>query len=213
VRAESLAGTGRLIVFEGTEGCGKSTQLQLTANWLRAAGRTVTTTREPGGTALGAHLRQSILKADRLDPVPRAELLLYAADRAQHVETFLRPHLARGAVVLCDRFTASTVAYQGYGRGLDLDLIDRLAAIATGGLRPDVTLWLDLDLETALARMRARGELDRIERSDRAFHERVCRGYAALAASDPAIVKIDASGSPERVQAQIRAALASVLAA
>jgi dTMP kinase len=134
--------------------------------------------------------------------------LLYAADRAQHVEYFLRPLLSRGALILCDRYTDSTVAYQGYGRGLDQALIAQLNQIATGGLESDLTLWLDLDVAMGLARTQKRGAADRIEQADLAFHQRVQQGFQALAAQHPQrIVRVDASGSEATIAAQIQAIL------
>ena len=137
---------GQLIVFEGIEGAGKTTQLQRAAAWLRSQVTVpVLTTREPGGTLLGQELRHLLLKVRGEDEIaPRSELLLYASDRAQHVEQYLKPNLAQGAMILCDRYTHSTLAYQGYGRQLDVGLIRQLNAIATGGLQPDLTLWFDL---------------------------------------------------------------------
>jgi dTMP kinase len=135
----------------------------------------------------------------------RAELLLYAADRAQHVEEILKPQLALGAIILCDRYTDSTVAYQGYGRGLDLALIQRLNQIATGGLESDLALWLDVDAEVGLKRARQRGTADRIEQADIGFHQRVQQGFTELAASNPQrIVRIDASKSEEEVHFAIQ---------
>ncbi len=198
---------GHLIVFEGGEGAGKTTQLQRAAQWL--AGRCEQpplVTREPGGTAVGQALRQLLLGDRSL--ADRTELLLYAADRAQHVETVLRPALAAGRIVLCDRFTASTLAYQGYGRGLAIDPIAQLNQIATDGLASDLTLWLDLEVELGLARARQRSASDRIEAADRDFHERVRQGFAALAAGEPdRFVRIDASGSLESVAAAVCAQL------
>lgn len=204
---------GKLIVFEGGEGCGKTTQLQQLApqlqQWLTAAGTAaaLVQTREPGGTALGGHLRQILLDQELpLAIAPPAELLLYAADRAQHVETVIRPALAQGSWVLCDRFIDSTVAYQGYGRGLDLELIEQLNAIATGGLVPDLVLWLQLEVEQGLARSHRRGQADRIEQADLAFHQRVQQGFEAQAQAYPErIVAIDAAGDRETVQQRVRA--------
>lgn len=197
---------GKLIVFEGVEGCGKTTQMHRIGEWLHsgtAFDGSVVLTREPGGTPLGLGLREMLLNGSDIQPT--AELLLYGADRAQHVEAFIKPQLARGTVVLCDRFTESTVAYQGYGRGLSLTVIEQLNAIATGGLHSDLTLWLDIDVEVGLARTRNRGQADRMERADLEFHRRVRRGYAALATAAPErILRVDASGSPEAVQARIQ---------
>lgn len=211
---------GKLIVFEGGEGSGKTTQLQRSQQWLESSGwlarlqqvlpslaNPLLVTREPGGTALGIKLRQLLLSSDPEDAIQsRTELLLFAADRAQHVATRLQPHLEAGGLILCDRFTDSTVAYQGYGRGLSLALIDQLNQIATDGLTSDLTLWLDLDVEMGLERSRQRlqqsgGGLDRIERGEIAFHQRVQQGFQALSQAAPErIVTIDAS-QPEAMVA------------
>ncbi|MGV0026383.1 dTMP kinase [Phormidesmis priestleyi] len=222
---------GKLIVFEGVEGCGKTTQLQRSHHWLLASGqmaklqsenrvKDLIVTREPGGTTLGGGIRQLLLSPAK-DPIyDRAELLLYAADRAQHVDGFLRPHLAEGVMILCDRYTDSTIAYQGYGRGLDRSLIDQLNEIATGGLQSDLTIWLDLDAELGLSRIQKRGandslqgsQADRIEQADLEFHRRVQQGFAALAADFPdRIVRIDASRSELEVAEQIEAVLSQSL--
>lgn len=203
---------GRLIVFEGVEGSGKTTQLQQCSDWLKASeignSMPVTITREPGGTPLGLELRHLLLSGQSSSIQNRTELLLYAADRSQHVEEFLKPKLAQGAIILCDRYTDSTVAYQGYGRGLDLTLIEQLNQIATGGLESDLTLWLDVDAETGLKRARQRGKADRMEQADLEFHQRVQQGFRELAASYPQrIVRIDASKSQEEVYLAIQAIL------
>ena len=216
---------GKLIVFEGVEGSGKTTQLRYCSDWLRTSGLldelenfgkqlSPVMTREPGGTALGLGLRRLLLETgdgneqthSSSQPIEdRAELLMYAADRAQHVEELLKPQLKLGAIILCDRYTDSTVAYQGYGRGLDLTLIEQLNQIATGGLDSDLTLWLDVDAETGLMRARQRGSADRMEQADLDFHRRVQQGFAQLAASYPQrIVRIDASKSADDVHAMIR---------
>ena len=178
---------GRFIVLEGIDGCGKTTQLEALRQWLPTSGlmppgARVVVSREPGGTALGQALRELLLHPpEEAAPVPRAELLLYAADRAQHVETVLRPALERGDWVLCDRFTGSTAAYQGYGRGLDLGLIGALSGIATGGLRADLTLWLVVSLVESRRRRGGRPD-DRIEGEGEVFQARVAAGFATLAA-------------------------------
>ena len=218
---------GRLIVFEGVEGCGKTTQLQRSREWLQSlfvakslsSSLVVTRTREPGGTQLGLGLRQLLLNAEVRNgganatkeemkfsqPEPLTELLLYAADRAQHVEEVLKPQLAAGAIILCDRYTNSTIAYQGYGRGFSLDLIDQLNFIATGGLKSDLTLWLDVDVEVGLERTKTRGVVDRIEHAGLEFHERVQQGYTQLAKAQPQkIVRVDANLSEAAVQEQIQ---------
>jgi dTMP kinase len=204
---------GKLIVFEGGEGCGKTTQLALVADWLgqspHIAGFTqCLTTREPGGTDLCQGIREILLTPHQETMTSTTELLLYAADRAQHVEGCLRPALAAGALVLCDRYTDSTVAYQGYGRGLDLELIDQLNGIATGGLKSDLTLWLDLDVEIGLGRAKERGKRDRIEEADITFHRRLRQGFEALAAAESdRVVRIDASQDVEAVRRAIVAVL------
>jgi dTMP kinase len=201
--------SGKLIVFEGVEGCGKTTQIQRSREWLENSGllgRTpVVVSREPGGTQLGVGLRRLLLEGNQPPLHDRAELFLYAADRSQHIEEILVPHLASGAIILCDRFTESTVAYQGYGRGLSLNLIEQLNQLATGGLKSDLTLWLDVDVEIGLARAGRRGVADRIEQADLAFHRRVQQGYKELAQAYPhRIVRVDASLSMLDVQAQIQ---------
>ncbi|AFZ00655.1 dTMP kinase [Calothrix sp. PCC 6303] len=205
---------GKLIVFEGVEGCGKTTQMQMTGEWLRSLGVAVVTTREPGGTELGVKLRRLLLEKTEGETIAdRTELLLYAADRAQHVEADLKPNLKQGKIILCDRFVDSTIAYQGYGRGLDMHLIHQLNQIATGGLESDITLWFDLDAEVGLKRKRRSGEIaDRIEQEEITFHLRVQQGYAEIAASQPQRVKkIDASLAPELVQKQIQEVLTNNL--
>ena len=191
----SQAMRGKLIVFEGGEGSGKTTQIQRLYDWLtqheaiatlvaKDALAGIKLTREPGGTALGQQIRQLLL-GERSPAEPliasKTELLLYAADRAQHVEETLIPWLEQGYWVLCDRYTDSTVAYQGYGRQLDLLLINQLNQIATGGLKSDLTLWLEVPPVVGLARMHQRGKADRMEQANEAFHQRVSKGFAALA--------------------------------
>lgn len=209
---------GRFIVFEGAEGAGKSTQIHQTQGWLTTSSWFKTLlnccftldspllmTREPGGTAFGQELRQILLHSR--DDIPAlAELFLYAADRHQHIETQIRPHLTAGGLVLCDRFTASTIAYQGYGRGIDLTLIDQINQIATAGLAPDLTLWLDLPPEIGLARTRQRSTTsDRMEGLELAFHERVRQGFQDLANQYPEqIIRIDAQQSPGAIAAEIQ---------
>jgi dTMP kinase len=174
--------SGRLIAFEGPEGAGKSTQIERAAAALRAGGVQVACTMEPGGTALGRQLRALLLHGDAA-PVPLAELFLYLADRAQHVEEIIRPALAAGAVVLTDRFSASTIAYQVHGRGLDATEVMRADLWARGDLRPQLTLLLDVPVDVGLRR--ARGA-DRFHAEARAFHERVRDGFHVQAAADPA---------------------------
>ena len=212
----AVATRGRFVVLEGVDGCGKSTQLEALSRWLPtsgllAAGAELVVTREPGGTALGAALRQLLLHPPgEAAPQPMAELLLYAADRAQHVEQCIRPALAAGHWVLSDRFSGSTAAYQGYGRGLDLARIAQLEQLATGGLAPDLTLWLELPLAESLRR---RGErtADRIEASGEVFLQRVIDGFAVLAAGR-GWRRVDATGAPEQVAAACRCLLAELVA-
>ncbi len=193
---------GKLIVFEGVEGCGKTTQMHLCSQWLKSLGIPVVLTREPGGTELGKNLRELLLSKPVDKPINEVtELLLYAADRAQHIEEELKPNLAMGKYILCDRYTDSTIAYQGYGRGLDMNLINNLNQIATGGLLSDVTIWLDVDVGVGLLRKRGQAKLDRIEQETIAFHRRVQAGYADLYLSHPSsIIRVDGSGSQEVVQ-------------
>lgn len=191
VNPEAPMGTGltrgRFVVLEGIDGCGKTTQLQALRQWLpssglMAPGARLVVSREPGGTALGQALRELLLHPPQgVQPLPRAELLLYAADRAQHVEALLLPALQAGDWVLCDRFTGSTTAYQGYGRGLPLALIDTLETLATGGLQADLTLWLDVSLAESRRRRGGR-PADRIEAAGEVFQTRVAAGFATLAA-------------------------------
>jgi len=207
---------GRFVVMEGIDGCGKTTQLQALMQWLPGSGllppgAAVIQTREPGGTALGQALRQLLLHPpEAADPCSVAELLMYAADRAQHVERVIRPALERGDWVVSDRFAGSTLAYQGYGRQLDRNLIAQLEHIATGGLQADATLWLQLPLQRSLTR-RAGQTNDRIEAAGQAFLQRVCDGFAALAA-ERQWCTIDADQPAPAVTAQIRQRLSAVFA-
>lgn len=198
---------GAMISFEGTEGAGKSTQLVAVRNWFLARGIDPIVTREPGGTAVGEDVR-TVLLASRERPVdPMAELLLMFAARAQHVRELILPALRAGRVVLCDRFTDASFAYQGGGRELGSGPVAQLEALVLGGFRPDLTLLFELPL--ALARWRLAGRpLDRIEQEDDAFFDRVREAYLARAAAEPERFRvIDASGTPEQVEAQTLAAL------
>lgn len=191
------------ITLEGPDGCGKSTQSRLLAETLRKKGYRVLHTREPGGTSFAESLRRIILNA-RSKIYPMSELLLYEASRAQHTEEVIRPAMIRGKVVLCERYTDATVAYQGYGRGLDRHLIAGLNRIATGGLRPDLTIFLDLPVRTGLRRARRQKASDRLERENVRFHERVLRGYHVLAGKEPGRIKrISAEGAVSDVRARI----------
>jgi dTMP kinase len=183
--AEQFVRTGVFVVFEGGEGAGKSTQVTRLAEALRAENRDVVVTREPGATDVGARIRGLVLdKGDA--PSPRAEALLYAADRAHHVATVVRPALARGAVVISDRYVDSSLAYQGAGRTLPVQEISWLSSWATGGLKPDLVVLLDVDPSVGLGRVDSRGQgADRLESEARSFHERVRYAFLDLAAADP----------------------------
>ncbi|MBX7252064.1 MAG: dTMP kinase [Candidatus Promineofilum sp.] len=201
--------TPMFITLEGPEGAGKTTQLRGLAEFLRGRGFHVVTTREPGGTAIGDQIRHVLHDTDNAAMSPTAEVLLYAASRAQLVAEVIRPALAAGHVVLCDRYADSTMAYQGYGRGLDRGNLAALTAIATGGLRPDLTLLLDLDVERGLARRRDMGEeMNRLDLETVEFHRRVREGYLALAAAEPARwLRIDADRPGDEVQSDLRRAV------
>jgi dTMP kinase len=189
------------ITLEGIEGCGKSTQAKRLAGVLPGA----VVTRQPGGTPLGLRIRELLLTPSADGPVPEAELLLFFADRAQHVFSVIRPALAAGRVVVCDRYTDSSLAYQGHGRGLPLDLLRGVHQLATGGLWPDLTLLLDIDVEESLRRIHARGGPDRLEAEKLHFHERVRDGYLAMAAAEPARwVVVDGRGSEDQVFERLR---------
>lgn len=202
---------GTLIALEGGEGAGKSTQARLLVDWLHATGHAdVVVTREPGATPLGARLRALLLEGEAVSP--RAEALLYAADRAHHVDTVIRPALERGAVVVTDRFVDSSLAYQGAGRTLSTEEVARISRWATGGIRPDLVLLLDVDPRVGLARARQTGAPDRLEAESLAFHERVRAGFLALAAAAPdRYVVVPADQDPERVQSALRERVAVLL--
>lgn len=186
---------GKFISFEGIEGTGKSTQAKLLQQSLLGLGYEVILTEEPGGTLISLRIREILLSVDHKNMKPLTELLLYNAARAQHIEEVILPALNRGAVVITDRFTDSTFAYQGYGRGIDQDLLKSIDRIATNGLRPDMTMLLDLDVETGLKRNRRINKTDRLELEDVEFHKRVRKGYHELAAKEPERIKVlDASG-------------------
>lgn len=191
---------GLFIAFEGGDGCGKSTQSQILKEHFKKAGRQVLLTREPGGTEMGKSIRSLLLHGQDVDPV--TEALLYAADRAHHVESLIRPALEAGKVVITDRFLASSIAYQGYGRGQDLELIADLGEIATRGLTPDLTFLLEVAPQTALRRIET--EADRFEKLGAGFQEKVQAGFREIAAKDPlSWVSIVGGGSIEEIAAQI----------
>lgn len=196
---------GRFIVLEGGDGVGKTTQAVLLSAWFDAIGLPHVTTREPGGTPVGEAIRTVVLDRKDLDMPAESELLLILAARAAFVRDVVRPALAEGKTVLADRFSLSTLAYQGYGRGLDLDRVRDGIRIATDGLVPDMYLLLDLPVAEGQDRQRLDGaEVDRIEKEGRGFREAVRDGYLALAESEPGVELLSARGSPEGVHARIR---------
>lgn len=202
---------GFFITFEGPEGGGKSTQTHRLAAALAEQGHTVWTTREPGGTELGEQIRPVLLGTRHNRPTPWTEALLFTAARAQLVAEVIRPRMQRGELVICDRFSDSTLAYQGYGRGLDLEALRRLQAEATDGLVPDLTILLDLPVEAGLARI-PRTAQDRLDRETIAFHERVHAGYQQMAAAEPRRwVEVGAAGPPDDVAATILKATTTAL--
>ncbi|GAB4144753.1 MAG: dTMP kinase [Candidatus Promineifilaceae bacterium] len=194
------------ITFEGPEGGGKTTQISLLASFLQDRGHRVLSTREPGGTRIGDQIRACLHDVNNKEMVAQTELLLYSASRAQLVHEVIRPALAAGILVLCDRFYDSTLAYQGYGRGLDLAHLRQITGFATSGLKPDLTLLFDIDVESGLTRRTAGGEeMNRLDLEALAFHQRVRHGFHALAAAEPARwVVIDAGRDPQLVQADVR---------
>lgn len=205
--------TGRFITLEGGDGAGKTTQAERLASWLGEHGRTVVRTREPGGTDLGLRIRDIVLH-ERGHVAPRAEALLYAADRAHHVATVVRPAVARGDVVLQDRYIDSSVAYQGVARGLGAEHVRSVSDWATEGLTPDLTILLDLDVSVGRARVAAArgGTFDRLESEAAAFHESVRRAFLDMAAAEPdRFLVVDASADADAVQHTIRAAVGPVV--
>jgi dTMP kinase len=206
-----LRSGGVFVAFEGGEGSGKSTQVGLLAEWLGAAGRGVVVTHEPGATSVGERIRNLVLH-DTQQLTPRAEALLFAADRAHHVDTVIRPALECGDVVVTDRYVDSSLAYQGVGRGLPIDQVRRISRWATGGLRPDLTVLLDLPASDGLERMRGRGDADKLEQESIGFHERVREAFRALAESDPRrYLVIDARQPVEQIAGQVQAAVSALL--
>jgi len=197
------------ITLEGPEGSGKSSQLPALAEYLRQEGFEVIVTREPGGTAVGDQIREVLMNLKNVSIVPRTEILLFLAARAQHVEGKIRPALEAGKVVLCDRFGDSTLAYQGYGHKTDLDTLRYLLDFATGGLKPDLTLLLDVPVRDGLERKLDNGaEWNRLDAYAEAFHERVRQGYLELAREEPERwVTIDATQDKDQVQKAMRGAV------
>jgi len=205
---------GLLITFEGGEGSGKSVQAERLAARLRAAGHTVTLTREPGGTSLGESIRDILLHPrEGAEPSPVAELLLFEAARAQLVHDVIRPALDRGEVVICDRFADSSVAYQGHGRGLFTGLIDALNIVATGGITPDLTLLLDLPVKAGLARRAAAGGRNAFDENEIRFHQAVRKGYQRMAVAEPARWRVINAKLPvDEVHRQVWEAVEPLLA-
>ncbi|MDX9714923.1 MAG: dTMP kinase [Dissulfurispiraceae bacterium] len=195
---------GIFISLEGIEGTGKSTQSKLLSESLSAAGYEVLLTFEPGGTRIGQRIREILLQPDHKEMSPVAELMLYNAERNQHLHEVIFPALERGAVVITDRYTDSTVAYQGYGRGIDIKLLKSIDAISTKGFMPDLTILFDLDVKTGLARNRGVNKVDRFELEDVAFHEKVRSGYLELARLEPERIKIiDASADARNIHKKV----------
>ncbi len=202
------------ISFEGPEGAGKTSQIAALAAWLRAQGVDVFVTREPGGTPIGEQIRQVLVSLKNQSMHPRTEILLFQASRAQLVAQELKPRLEAGQVILCDRYADATLAYQGYGHGVDLDVLRALIRFATDGLQPDVTFLLDVDVRLGLQRKNRTGEWNRLDAYDFAFHERVRQGYLELARLAPQRwVQLDASQPWDVVQAQLQDVLRARLGA
>lgn len=192
---------GLFITFEGADGCGKTTQIQLLNNYLQAKGMQTILTREPGAKGLGEKLREILLNYDGIVS-PNCESFLFLADRAQHVDCIIKPALKEGKIVLCDRHTDSTVAYQGYGRCLDIDKINLLNNIATGGLKPDLTIVFDIDIETSMKRVGK--EKDRMESAGVEFFKRVRQGFLEIAKFEPDRVKvIDSNDTIENIHNKV----------
>lgn len=215
-----LGDVGFFISFEGVEGSGKSTQLELLARHLEKKGHRVVRTKEPGGTELGFKIRRILLDSLNCDTGALAELFLYEAARVQHVEQVILLALEKADVVLCDRFTDSTIAYQGFGRGLDIRLLERMNKLASCSVKPDLTILLDLDVEIGIERASKRIEAaskvgdaeDRFENLPLDFHRKVRRGYLEIAAKEPErIVVVEAQGSPDGVHSLILAHIEKIL--
>lgn len=201
---------GLFITFEGTDGSGKTTQIRLLQEWLQQRGYRCVLSREPGGTVISEKIREIILDKSHREMDARAEALLYAAARAQHVAQVIRPALAGGSMVICDRFTDSSIAYQAYGRGLGED-VAAINEFATGGLKPDVTFFLRLSPEMGQRRIEGRQQ-DRIEMEKMEFYRQVCRGYEELERREPKrIIGIEASDSIEAISAVIRRRMEELL--
>jgi dTMP kinase len=210
---------GLFITLEGIDGCGKSTQLELLSHALEETGADFIITRQPGGTRIGEKVRDIVLANASAGLAPLAELMLYAADRAQHVSELVRPALNAGRIVISDRYTDSTTAFQGYGRGLDLEVVEELNRLATGGLNPDLTILFDIDPQEASARLRARKSavesergMTRFEDEAREFHNRVREGYLKLARAHTERIRvIDSSPSARETHEKVMAIVAPMI--
>ncbi len=193
------------ITFEGPDGSGKSTQARLLADYLKARGYEVLLTREPGGTKIGEQIRDVILSTRNDSMRHETEALLFSAARAQSVAEVIRPALAAGKIVLCDRYADSTLAYQGYGLGLDLEALRAITRFATGGLVPDLTFYIDLPVQVGLAR-KPHGEVNRLDQKEIAYHERVRAGFLEMVKAEPSRwVRVDGMSSVDEIQSEIRA--------
>lgn len=193
------------ITFEGVEGSGKSTQAELLKVFLLKQGHEVALTREPGWGALGRLIRKMLLEEKDLDLDPLAELYLFCADRTQHVRDFIKPMLREGYIVICDRFTDSTIAYQGYGRGLDLELVEKVSKTAALSLKPDLTILLNLPVKVGLSRLEKRSGKTKMDEEPVEFHERVRNGYIFIAQKEPRRIKVvNAARDIDEVQEEIR---------
>ena len=200
------------ITLEGPEGSGKTMQLPKLAEYLRQSGFDVLTTREPGGTSISEQIRTVLHNLENKEMNPRTEILLFQASRAQLVEQVIRPHLAKGGVVVSDRYADSTLAYQGYGHQTDIEPLRVLVTFATGGLKPDLTILLDVDVEVGLRRKELKGEWNRLDAYNLEFHQRVRQGYLRLVQEEPERwVVVDASQPPKQVQSDMRRVVAERL--
>lgn len=192
------------ITFEGIEGCGKTTQAKLLAVYLSQKGESVSITREPGWGALGKLIRRMILEEQNLDLHPLAELCLFCADRAQHVKDYIKPKLDAGEIVICDRYTDSTIVYQGYGRKLELNFVRRLATESAINIKPDLTILLNIPVRLALSRLESRGKNTKIDDEPIDFHESIRNGYMFLAENEPHRIKVvDADRSIEEINSEV----------
>lgn len=194
---------GKFITLEGPEGSGKSTQAKMLADYLEGKGLEVIRTREPGGVSIAEQLRDILLNPTNII-YPDTELLLYTAGRAQHTQELILPALEKGKYVICERYTHASIAYQGYGRGLSMELINDLNKVATSGITPILTIILDIDADKGLKRVReSSGQFDRLEAENITFHERVREGYLKMADTDPKIIILDSTESKEKIHTRI----------